>query len=136
MRRRGAERAVRSRAPCNRDSACGFYRIPMPAGANAVVMQEDTRVEADRVEITEGVKPFEHIRLRGEDVKEGEPIGRAGEVMHAGRLQLLGAAGVPGWRCIVGRLSGYWPREMNCANRARPWARAAFMRATGWRWPN
>ena len=42
----------------------------------------------------EGVKPFEHIRLRGEDVKEGEPIGRAGEVMHAGRLQLLGAAGV------------------------------------------
>ena len=71
-----------------------FTGSPMPAGANAVVMQEDTRVEANRVEITEGVKPFEHIRLRGEDVKEGEPIGRAGEVMHAGRLQLLGAAGV------------------------------------------
>ena len=71
-----------------------FTGSPMPTGANAVVMQEDTRVEADRVEITEGVKPFEHIRLRGEDVKEGEPIGRAGEVMHAGRLQFLGAAGV------------------------------------------
>ncbi len=71
-----------------------FTGSPLPVGANAVVMQEDTRVEADRVEITEGVKPFEHIRLRGEDVKEGEPIGRAGEVMHAGRLQLLGAAGV------------------------------------------
>ena len=71
-----------------------FTGSPLPVGANAVVMQEDTRVKADRVEITEGVKPFEHIRLRGEDVKEGEPIGRAGEVMHAGRLQLLGAAGV------------------------------------------
>jgi len=71
-----------------------FTGSPLPVGANAVVMQEDTRVEADRVEITEGVKPFEHIRLRGEDVKEGEPVGRAGEVMHAGRLQLLGAAGV------------------------------------------
>lgn len=66
----------------------------MPAGANAVVMQEDTCVKADRVEIIDGVKPFEHIRLRGEDVKEAEPIGHAGEVMHAGRLQLLGAAGV------------------------------------------
>ena len=62
-----------------------FTGSPMPAGANAVVMQEDTRVETDRVKITEGVKPFEHIRLRGEDVKEGKPIGRAGEVMHAGR---------------------------------------------------
>ena len=108
-----------------------FTGSPLPVGANAVVMQEDTRVEADRVEITEGVKPFEHIRLRGEDVKEGEPIERAGEVMHAGRLQLLGAAGVAGWRCIVGRLSGCWPRGMNCANRVRLWARAAFMRATG-----
>ena len=71
-----------------------FTGSPMPAGANAVVMQEDTCVKADRVEIIDGVKPFEHIRLRGEDVKEGEPIGHAGEVMHAGRLQLLGAAGV------------------------------------------
>lgn len=66
----------------------------MPTGANAVVMQEDTCVKADRVEIIDGVKPFEHIRLRGEDVKEAELIGHAGEVMHAGRLQLLGAAGV------------------------------------------
>ena len=71
-----------------------FTGSPMPAGANAVVMQEDTCVKADRVEIIDGVKPFEHIRLRGEDVKEAEPIGHAGEVMHAGRLQLLGAAGV------------------------------------------
>ena len=71
-----------------------FTGSPMPTGANAVVMQEDTCVKADRVEIIDGVKPFEHIRLRGEDVKEAEPIGHAGEVMHAGRLQLLGAAGV------------------------------------------
>ena len=112
-----------------------FYRIPIAVG-NAVVMQEDTRVEADRVEITEGVKPFEHIRLRGEDVKEGEPIGRAGEVMHAGRLQLLGAAGVARVEVYRRPIVGCWPRGMNCANRVRLWARAAFMRATGWRWPN
>lgn len=71
-----------------------FTGSPMPTGANAVVMQEDTRVVGNTVEITDGVKPFDHIRLLGEDVKEGELIGRKGEVLHAGRLQLLGAAGV------------------------------------------
>ena len=66
----------------------------MPAGVNAVVMQEDTRVEGDTIEITDGAKPFEHVRLRGEDVKAGEVIGSAGERLHGGRLQLLGSAGV------------------------------------------
>ena len=70
-----------------------FTGSPMPDGANAVVMQEDTRVEGDTIEITDGAKPFEHVRLRGEDVKEAEIIGRGGERLHAGRLQLLGSAG-------------------------------------------
>ena len=71
-----------------------FTGSPMPDGANAVVMQEDTHAIGDLIEITDGVKPFEHIRLRGEDLKTGETIGHAGERLHAGRLQLLGAAGV------------------------------------------
>ena len=71
-----------------------FTGSPMPNGANAVVMQEDTHAIGDLIEITDGVKPFEHIRLRGEDLKTGETIGHAGERLHAGRLQLLGAAGV------------------------------------------
>ena len=71
-----------------------FTGSPMPDGANAVVMQEDTRAAGDLIEITDGVKPFEHIRLCGEDLKTGETIGRSGERLHAGRLQLLGAAGI------------------------------------------
>ena len=42
-----------------------FTGSPMPDGANAVVMQEDTRAAGDLIEITDGAKPFEHIRLRG-----------------------------------------------------------------------
>jgi molybdopterin molybdotransferase len=71
-----------------------FTGSPIPSGANAVVMQEDTRVDDGEIEITDGAKPFEHVRLCGEDVKAGETIGRTGERLHAGRLQLLGAAGV------------------------------------------
>jgi len=71
-----------------------FTGSPLPAGANAVVMQEDTRVDGSTVEITDGVKTFEHVRLRGEDVKAGECIGQAGMKLQAGQLQLLGAAGV------------------------------------------
>ena len=71
-----------------------FTGSSMPDGANAVVMQEDTRAAGDLIEITDGAKPFEHIRLRGEDLKASETIGHSGERLHAGRLQLLGAAGV------------------------------------------
>ena len=41
-----------------------FTGSPMPDGANAVVMQEDARAEGDSIEITDGVKPFENVRLR------------------------------------------------------------------------
>ena len=76
-------------AGCSFDNEVGagecvriFTGSPMPAGANAVVMQEDTRVDGSTVEITDGVKPFEHVRLRGEDVKAGECIGQALSLIH------------------------------------------------------
>ncbi|MDE0821480.1 MAG: molybdopterin molybdotransferase MoeA, partial [Opitutales bacterium] len=70
-----------------------FTGSPIPAGANAVVMQEDTHADKETIEITDGVKPFEHVRLRGEDIKEGEVIGQAGEMVTSGRVALLGACG-------------------------------------------
>ena len=70
-----------------------FTGSPIPAGANAVVMQEDTHADKETIEITDGVKPFEHVRLRGEDIKQGEDIGQAGEMVTSGRVALLGACG-------------------------------------------
>ncbi len=70
-----------------------FTGSPIPAGANAVVMQEDTHADKETIEITDGVKPFEHVRLRGEDIKQGEVIGHAGEMVTSGRVALLGACG-------------------------------------------
>lgn len=74
-----------------------FTGSPLPGGADAVVMQEDTRVEASQpgmVLILDRAKPWENVRFRGEDVKQGAPLLQAGEAMTAGRIGLMAAAGI------------------------------------------
>ncbi len=69
----------------------------LPPGADAVVMQEDVQVDdqpSGRVHVLDGVKPWEHVRFRGEDVKCGAVLVRAGERLSPGRIGLLAAAGV------------------------------------------
>ena len=73
-----------------------FTGSPVPSGADAVVMQEDTRVETgnpEEIQILDRARPFENIRLKGEDIKSGAHIGRTGQRVTAGLLNLLGAVG-------------------------------------------
>ena len=73
-----------------------FTGSPLPPGADAVVMQEDTRVEssdAGEVLFLDSAKPLENVRSRGEDVKRGELLAQTGEFLTAGRISLLAAAG-------------------------------------------
>jgi len=74
-----------------------FTGSPVPAGADAVVMQEDTRTDAgrpDEVLVLDAVKPFENVRVRGEDVKRGTALIKAGEVLTSSKLSLLAALGI------------------------------------------
>ena len=74
-----------------------FTGSPLPRGADAVVMQEETRIEPDDptgVGILSAAKPLENVRLRGEDVKRGAALAGAGSVLTAGRVSLLAAAGL------------------------------------------
>jgi len=74
-----------------------FTGSPLPAGADAVVMQEDTASDRDdsgAILINDSVKPWENIRLRGVDVKRGDALAEPGAKLHAGILSLLSAAGV------------------------------------------
>ena len=95
-----------------------FTGSPIPAGANAGVMQEDTHADKETIEITDGVKPFEHIRLRGEDIKQGEVIGHAGEMVTSGRVALLGACGMTEVsvyrRPVISRWPGWWNKTGLC----------------------
>jgi molybdopterin molybdotransferase len=81
-----------------------FTGSPLPHGANAVVMQEDTRVDSDvpgEVLILTQVQPGENVRPHGEDVRRGSLLAEAGNVLSVGRIGLLAAAGLA--RVHVGR---------------------------------
>lgn len=74
-----------------------FTGSPLPEGADAVVMQEDTRIEPGRAEevlILDGAKPWENVRLRGEDVKRGELLADAGTLVGPAQISLFAAAGL------------------------------------------
>jgi len=81
-----------------------FTGSPLPLGADAVVMQEETRAEPNargEVLILAPVGPGENVRLRAEDVKQGSTLAEAGELLTAGRIGLLAAVGLT---CVpVGR---------------------------------
>jgi molybdopterin molybdotransferase len=73
-----------------------FTGAPLPAGADAVVMQEDTRTEPAApalVQVLDPVKPWENVRFRGEDVRAGETVVADGVELTAGRVALLAALG-------------------------------------------
>lgn len=74
---------------------------PMPQGADAVVMVEDTSVDGARVLIRAAAAPGESVRRRGQDVREGAvviPKGRRVRPAEIGMLASLGQAAV-----MVGR---------------------------------
>lgn len=73
---------------------------PAPGGADAVVMVEVTEALTEggstggTVAIKRPVAAGENIRLRGEDVKVGETVLRAGEIVNAASIGLMAALGV------------------------------------------
>jgi molybdenum cofactor synthesis domain-containing protein len=69
---------------------------PMPAGADAVVMVEETdRVgDADEVRVFTPVYPTQNVGRRGTDITAGQTIARSGDVLNPSRLGAIAAAGV------------------------------------------
>src|SRR5882672_9795893 len=81
-----------------------FTGSPLPRGADAVVMQEDTRIDASEpghVFVLAPARAGENVRLQGEDVARGATLAGAGELLTAGRIGLLAAVGLT--QVAVGR---------------------------------
>ena len=66
----------------------------VPAGATAVVRQEDVRAGDDQIEIERPVEPGANIRRPGEDMRAGTPVLSRGTRLSAAGLGAAVAAGV------------------------------------------
>jgi molybdopterin molybdotransferase len=66
---------------------------PMPAGADAVQQVEKTRREGDHVSFLEPVRPGQNVAPRGQDVRRGEIVLRAGRRIGAAEVGALAAVG-------------------------------------------
>ncbi len=79
-----------------------FTGAPVPAGADAVIMQENTEKGDGNVKILEGVEVGNFIRPAGMDFKHGDALLPKGRVMTARDIGLAAAMNVP-WLKVTRR---------------------------------
>lgn len=66
---------------------------PMPAGADAVVMVEETERAGNDVRIRSAATPGQNVGRRGADLKSGDVVVRAGDVLSPSRIGAIAATG-------------------------------------------
>ena len=66
---------------------------PMPPGADAVVMVEETEAADDRVRVMTPVHPGQHIGRRAADITAGQTILPAGQLLNPSRVGAIAAIG-------------------------------------------
>lgn len=72
-----------------------FTGAAFPAGADGVIMQEETEREGDMVRLLEAVKPNQFVRPRGLDFMPGQVGLAAGTIMGPRQIALAAAMNVP-----------------------------------------
>ena len=70
-----------------------FTGAPVPPGADAIVMQEDTSVDGDRVTVYKAPHPGDHIRRAGEDIQPGTSVLTPGTRLKGPELGLAASIG-------------------------------------------
>lgn len=67
---------------------------PIPAGTDAVIMQEEASISDQGVQFVTPITPGQHIRRRGEDILKGAAVLDAGIKLSAGELALVASLGI------------------------------------------
>jgi molybdopterin molybdotransferase len=70
-----------------------FTGAPIPTYADAIVMQEDTSLEGDKVTIYKVPHPGDHIRRAGEDIRPGTNVLTTGARLKGAELGLAASIG-------------------------------------------
>lgn len=71
-----------------------FTGAELPAGADSVIMQEETRVAGDRVILNRIPKVGENVRPRGQDIQQKQRILAKGTRLQAQQMGLLASVGI------------------------------------------
>jgi len=87
--------ALPSRALSRGETMRIFTGAPLPAGADAVIPQEDVELRGERVVIGRAVAPGEFVRAAGEDVRRGDVVVHIGHVIGPPEIGLLATLGYP-----------------------------------------
>jgi molybdopterin molybdotransferase len=66
---------------------------PMPQGADAVVMVEETKQAGDEISMMSPVHPSQHVGKRGADIQSGTTVVERGTVVNPSRVGALAACG-------------------------------------------
>ena len=66
---------------------------PIPAGADAVVMVEETEAGPDGVRVLTPVYPRQNVARQGADIQQGQTVLRAGDVLTPAKVGVLAALG-------------------------------------------
>ena len=67
---------------------------PIPKGANAVIMLENTNYINSKIEVWTSVTPSENVSKKGEDIQKGEVAVKAGTRLKPQHLGLIAALGI------------------------------------------
>jgi len=71
-----------------------FTGAPIPPGADAVIMQENTRLDGEVVEVLQTVVAQENVRPAGDDVRNGSLLIEAGQRLRAPDIGMLAGSGI------------------------------------------
>ena len=66
---------------------------PLPAGADAVVMVEETEADEQSIRIFSSVVPSQHVGPQGADIRTGQVVLTRGDVLTASRIGAIAALG-------------------------------------------
>ncbi len=67
---------------------------PLPAGADTIVIKENTRLDGESVRVLQTPKAGQHVRRAGEDVRIGDALLAAGQVLTPSRIALAAGQGM------------------------------------------
>lgn len=72
-----------------------FTGASIPEGADAIVMQENTRADGNKVQLLQAPEPGQNIRPAGQDIDTGAMLIHTGTRLDPWHLGLLASAGLP-----------------------------------------